>query len=88
MERITTRASYDVRAKEAWAQLQDLLTKAVSGQALTRDKQNDLDELLASAGHTLQSWRTDAFRYGRESFETIDRLIEQQLKNVRSLIQA
>ncbi len=68
--------------------MHDLLTKAVSGQSLTNDEQNYLDEVLASEGHTLQSLRTDAFRFRRESFETIDRLIERQLKNVRLLMQS
>ena len=63
----------------------DLLTKAVSGQSLTDDEQDHLDEVLASEGHTLQSLRTDAFRFRRESFETIDRLIERQLKNVQTV---
>lgn len=80
--------TYDVRSKEAWGQLHDLLTKTVSGQSLTNEEQNHLDEVLASEGHTLQSLRTDAFRYRRESFETIDRLIERQLKNVRLLMQS
>ena len=87
-DRIITKASYDVRSKEAWAQLHDLLTKAVSGQSLTNDEQGHLDEVLLSEGHTLQSLRTDAFRYRRESFETLDRLIERQLKNVRLLMQS
>ena len=87
-DRIITKASYDVRSKEAWAQLHDLLTKAVSGQSLTNDEQDHLDEVLLSEGHTLQSLRTDAFRYRRESFETLDRLIERQLKNVRLLMQS
>jgi hypothetical protein len=87
-DRIITKASYDVRSKEAWGQLHDLLTKAVSGQSLTDDEQNYLDEVLASEGHTLQSLRTDAFRFRRESFETLDRLVERQLKNVRLLMQS
>ena len=86
-DRLITR-TYDVRSKEAWGQLHDLLAKAVSGKALSSGEQNDLDELLASEGHTLQSLRTDAFRFRRESFETIDRLIERQLKNVRLLMQS
>ena len=77
-DRLVT-STYDVRSKEAWGQLHDLLTKTVSGQSLTNEEQNYLDEVLASEGHTLQSLRTDAFRYRRESFETIDRLIERQL---------
>ena len=87
-DRIITKASYDVRSKEAWAQLHDLLTKAVSGQSLTNDEQDHLDEVLLSEGHTLQSPRTDAFLFRRESFENIDRLIERQLKNVRLLMQS
>ena len=86
-DRLITR-TYDVRSKEAWGQLHDLLTKTVSGQSLTEDEQNYLDEVLASEGHTLQSLRTDAFRFRRESFETLDRLVERQLKNVRLLMQS
>ena len=63
-DRLITR-TYDVRSKEAWGQLHDLLTKTVSGQSLTEDEQNYLDEVLASEGHTLQSLRTDAFRFRR-----------------------
>ena len=44
--------------------------------------------MLASEGQTLQSLRTDALRFRRESFENFDRLIEGQLKNVRLLMQA
>ena len=86
-DRLVTR-TYDVGSKEAWGQLHDLLTKTVSGRSLTHDEQNHLDELLASEGHRLKSLRTDAFRFRRESFETIDRLIERQLKNVRLLMQS
>ena len=87
-DRIISRSSYDAGSKEAWAQLHDLLGKAVSGLSLTTHEQDHLDEVLASEGHTLQSLRTDAFRYRRESFETLDRLIERQLKNVRLLMQS
>ena len=86
-DRLITR-TFDVRSKETWGKLHDLLTKTVSGQSLTIGEQNYLDEVLASEGHTLQSLRTDAFRFRRESFETIDRLIERQLKNVRLLMQS
>ena len=86
-DRLVTR-TYDIRSREAWGKLHDLLTKTMSGQSLTDDEQNYLDEILASEGHTLKSLRTDAFRFGRESFETIDRLIERQLKNVRLLMQS
>ena len=38
-------------------------------------------------GPTLKSLRTDAFRFARVIFETIDRLIERQFKNVRLFMQ-
>ena len=87
-DRVISKVSYDRGSREAWAELHALLTKTLSGQSLTDDEQNYLDEVLASEGHTLQSLRTDAFRFRRESFETIDRLIERQLKNVRLLMQS
>ena len=87
-DRIITKTSYDIRSREAWARLHDLLTRKVSGKSLTNEEQNHLDEVLASEGHTLQSLRADAFRFRRESFETIDRLIERQPKNVRLLMQS
>ena len=87
-DRIITKVSYDRGSREAWAQLHALLTKAVSGQSLDNKEQNHLDEVLASEGYTLRSLRTDAFRFRRESFETIDRLVERQLKNVRLLMQS
>ena len=87
-DRVITKVSYDRGSREAWAQLHEILTKALAGQSLTNDEQDHLDEVLASEGHTLQSLRTDAFRYRRESFETLDRLIERQLKNVSLLMQS
>jgi hypothetical protein len=87
-DRIITKVSFETGSREAWVQLHEVLKKTLSGQSLSNDEQNYLDEVLASEGHTLQSLRTDAFRYRRESFETLDRLIERQLKNVRLLIQS
>ena len=62
-DRIITKVSYDAGSREAWAELHDLLTKAVSDQSLSDDEQNYLDEVLGSEGHTLQSLQTDAFRF-------------------------
>ena len=87
-DRVITKVSYDRGSREARAQLHEILTKALACQSLTNDEQGHLDEVLASEGYTLQSLRTDAFRFRRESFETIDRLIERQLKNVRLLMQS
>ena len=87
-DRVITKVSYDRGSREAWAQLHEILIKALAGQSLTNDEQDHLDEVLACEGYTLQSLRTDVFRHRRESFETIDRLIERQLKNVRLLMQS
>jgi hypothetical protein len=75
---LRTSISLDLQVGRNWFELQG----GYSGE------QNYLDELLASEGHTFQCLRTDAFRFRRESFETIDRLIERQLKNIRLLMQA
>ena len=84
-DRITTKMSYDRGTREAWAQLHEILTKALTGQPLNNDEQGHLDEVLASEGYTLQSLRTDAFRFRRESFETIDRLIEPSAKKRQTI---
>ena len=47
-DRIITKAPCDIRSKEVWAQLHDLLTNTVSGQSLTNEKQNHLEEVLMS----------------------------------------
>ena len=58
------------------------------GQSLTDDEREHLDEVLASEGHTLQSCARTRSVIERKSFETLDRLIERQLKNVRLLMQS
>ena len=82
-----TKAPYIRGSDEEWVQLHEILTKTSSGEAFSADEQNFLDSALASIGHTLQSLHTDVFRLKQQTFETIDRLIERQLKNVKLLVQ-
>ena len=84
---LITKAPYNRGSEEAWGQLHGILTKAFSGEAFTADEQNALDRALGSKGHTIQSLRTDVFRLKQQTIETIDRLIERQLKNVKLLAQ-
>ena len=45
-------------------------------------------EFLVVHGHNLNSLRSVALSQTRSSYETLDRLIERQLKNVRLLMQS
>ena len=47
-----------------------------------------LADFLVAKGLNLESLRTAAFNTTRGSYETLDRLIERQLKNVRLLMQS
>ena len=66
-DHIIIEVSYDTGSIKAWVQLREVLIKTLSGQSLSNDEQTYLDEVLASEGHTLQSLRTDALRFRRES---------------------
>ena len=79
--------SFDVRFKTSWGEVHKILTRAVSGESLTAGGQDRLEEVLRDQGHTLQSLRTEVFRLKQQTFETIDRLIERQLQNVKLLVQ-
>ena len=73
--------------KKAWSQMQEILTKVASGESLSANEQNKLEAALATRGYKFQSLRTEVFRLKQQTFETIDRLIERQLKNVKLLVQ-
>ena len=42
-DRVITKVSYDRGSREAWAQLHEILTKALAGQSLTNEEQGHLD---------------------------------------------
>ena len=87
VDSLITKAPYIKGSEEEWVQLHEILTKTSSGEAFSANEQSFLDSALASNGHTLQSLHTDVFRLKQQTFETIDRLIERQLKNVKLLVQ-
>ena len=78
---------FGLEPEKEWGQMQEILTKVASGESLTADEQNALEAALAKKGYSLQSLRTDVFRLKQQTFDTIDRLIERQLKNVKLLVQ-
>ena len=86
-DRLINKNAFGLEPKKKWGQMQEILTKVASGESLTADEQNALEAVLAIQGHSLQSLRTDVFRLKQQTIETIDRLIERQLKNVKLLVQ-
>ena len=71
-----------------WLSLYEILSAVVGGELVEADQEELLADFLVAKGHNLQSLRTDAFRAVRGSYETLDRLIERQLKNVKLLMQS
>lgn len=57
-------------------------------KSIDPDDQQLLNEVLESKGRNLESLRLVALSRARSSYETLDRLIERQFKNVKLLMQA
>ena len=58
------------------------------GGSVETDQEELLKDFLVTNGHNFDSLRTEAASRVRGSYETLDRLIERQLKNVKLLMQA
>lgn len=86
-DRLINKNGFGLETEKDWSRMQKILTKVASGESLTANEQNELEAALAKKGYSLQSLRTDVFRLKQQTFETIDRLIERQLKNVKLLVQ-
>ena len=71
-----------------WLSLYEILSAVSGGELVEADQEELLAEFLVANGHNFESLRTAAFRMVRDSYETLDRLIERQLKNVRLLMQS
>ena len=71
-----------------WLSLYEILSAVVGGESVEADQEELLAELLVINGHNLDSLRTEAFSRVRDSYETLDRLIDRQLKNVKLLMQS
>ena len=71
-----------------WLSLYQILSALIGGESVEADQKELLADFLVAKGHNLESLRTAAFSMIRGSYETLDRLIERQLKNVRLLMQS
>ena len=71
-----------------WLSLYEILSAVVGGESVEADQEELLAERLVINGHNLDSLRTEAFSRVRDSYETLDRLIDRQLKNVKLLMQS
>ena len=71
-----------------WLSLCEILSAIIGGESVEADQEELLADFLVAKGHNLDSLRTEAFSRARGSYETLDRLIERQLKNVRLLMQS
>ena len=71
-----------------WLSLYEILSAVVGGELVEADQEELLADFLVAKGLNLESLRTAAFNTTRGSYETLDRLIERQLKNVRLLMQS
>ena len=71
-----------------WLSLYEILSAVVGGELVEADQEELLADFLVAKGHNLESLRTATFSMIRGSYETLDRLIERQLKNVRLLMQS
>ena len=68
--------------------MHEILSKVICNASLTDDEDTLLMEFMVVNGHNLNSLRSVALSRARGSYETLDRLIERQLKNVRLLMQS
>ena len=71
-----------------WLSLYEILSAVVGGELVEAEQEELLADFLVVKGHNLDSLRTEAFSRAQGSYETLDRLIERQLKNVRLLMQS
>ena len=78
----------DDERKIAWLALHEILSKVISNTSLTGEEEVLLMEYMVVNGHNVNSLRSSALVSVRNLYETLDRLIERQLKNVRLLMQS
>ena len=78
----------DEEGKVLWIAVHEILSKIICNVSLTGEEDTLLMEFLVVHGHNLNSLRSVALSQTRSSYETLDRLIERQLKNVRLLMQS
>ena len=87
-DRLVHKSNYDPETLALWLAMFEILSGIAARKSIDPDDQLLLNEVLESKGHNLDSLRSEAMSRARSSYETLDRLIERQLKNVKLLMQA
>ena len=87
-DELVYKRSDDEEGKVLWITVHEILSKVICNASLTDDEDTLLMEFMVVHGHNLNSLRSVALSQTRSSYETLDRLIERQLKNVRLLMQS
>ena len=87
-DRLVHKSNYDPETLALWLAVFEILSDMAARKSIDPDDQQLLNEVLESKGHNLESLRLVALSRARSSYETLDRLIERQFKNVKLLMQA
>ena len=87
-DRQVHKSNYDPETLALWLAVFEILSYMAARKSIAPDDQLLLNEVLESKGHNLDSLRLVALSRARSSYETLDRLIERQFKNVKLLMQA
>jgi hypothetical protein len=80
--------SYREETLPLWLEIYEIISKLAARQSIDDEEKQFLGEVLESNGHNLDSLNAAGLQAARRSYETLDRLIERQLKNVRLLMQS
>ena len=89
MTTILTDASVYVSRNEArWLDTAEALSAMLAGQELGKDDVNLIEDLMVQGQHNLMSLRSEAVSRVLTKIDTLDRLIDRQVKNVKLLMQA
>ena len=85
---LVQRSSFREELLPLWLEIYEIITALAAGQSIDAEGRQLLEEVLESNGHNLDSLRAAGLRAARSSYETLDRLIERQFRNVKLLMQA
>lgn len=87
-DRLVYRSNYEPESLTLWLAMFEILSDLAARKSIDAEDQQLLEEVLERQGHNLDSLRIVALSRSTSSYETLDRLIERQLKNVRLLMQS
>ncbi len=87
-DELVYRQNYEPDTLALWLAMFEILSDLAAKKPIDDEDQRRPDEVLDSKGRNLDSLRSVGLSRARGSYETLDRLIERQLKNVRLLMQS